>query len=219
MTLFHTVWHPGSAGGAAPLPTVIALHGYGANAQDLLGLAPAIAEGRLLVLCPQAPIQIEPGYPGYAWYPFGSGQEDAATAQGAFIAREFIDWALAHYPVDPARVVLLGFSQGGMIAFRIALEQPERFRGLAALSTVLRPESAATITRGAGLERLPVLVQHGLSDPMIPIAAARETAERLRAYGMAPEYHEYRMAHAVSAESATDLSAWISRVLGLTGAA
>lgn len=216
MTLLHALWHPGPAGGAGPLPTVIALHGYGANAQDLLGLAPAVAEGRLLMLCPQAPIQIEPGYPGYAWYPFGSEQEHAATAEGAATARTFIDWALTHYPIDPERVVLLGFSQGGMIAFRIALAEPGRFKGLAALSTVLRPESASTIERGAGLAQLPVLVQHGTADPMIPVAAARETAERLRGYGMAPEYHEYRMGHAVSPESAADLSTWVSRVLHLS---
>ena len=123
MTLIHAVAHPGGSGTAEPdrLPTLIALHGYGANAQDLLGLHPSLAGGRLLMICPQAPSQVEPGFYGFSWNRFTSpgGASDPAAIEGAVgLVRAFVDFALDAYPADPDRVVLLGFSQGGGMAYR-----------------------------------------------------------------------------------------------------
>jgi phospholipase/carboxylesterase len=214
--LTHVIAHPG---GGEPLPTVIALHGHGAHGQDLIGLAPHLAGGRALWICPQAEFTIEPGYYGFTWF-----RRDTASGQRATdepertlgIVRAFIDEAFARYPVDPARVALLGFSQGGMLAYRLALAEPRRFVGLAALSTSLAADQAEAITPGDGIGELPVLVQHGLEDPMISIDRARESLERLRALGVTPEYHEYAMAHAIGQESAMDLSRWLERVLRLS---
>jgi phospholipase/carboxylesterase len=213
--LTHVVAHPG---GSEPLPTVLALHGHGANAQDLIGLAPHLAGGRALWICPQAEFPFEPGYYGFTWF-----RRDPATGQRAAdepertleVVRTFLDEAFARYPVDPARVVLLGFSQGGTLAYRLALAEPKRFAGLAALSTSLAGDQGDGVTPTEGIGELPVLVQHGLEDPMISVERARETLERLRALGMAPEYHEYPMGHAIGQESAADLSRWLERLLKL----
>ena len=73
MNLVHAVYEPPGPG---PHPTLLTLHGFGANALDLLGLAPHISHGKFLVLCPQGPLQLafEGGGVGYGWYPFvGSG--------------------------------------------------------------------------------------------------------------------------------------------------
>ena len=198
---------------------MIALHGFGANAQDLLGLAPLLLDGRLMMICPQAPLQVEPGFPGYSWYPFnptgGAAEEDVMAA--VELTRAFIDEAIIRYPVDPERLVLLGFSQGGGLAFRVALSEPSRFLGLAALSTTFAQESAEMVapagTLGAAAAALPVLVQHGKSDPMIDIQRAHDSVALLRSLGLEPEYHEYEMGHGVGEESASDLSSWIGQVL------
>lgn len=213
--LTHTVHHPGGEG---PIPTVIALHGHGAHAQDLIGLAPHLAGGRLLWICPQAQHPIEPSFFGFTWF-----QRDPATGQRAAdepertieVVRGFLDVAFERYRVDPARVVLLGFSQGGMLGYGLALAEPGRFRGLAALSTSLSEEQAARLMPGTGVEGLPVLVQHGTQDEAISVERARESRERLRALGIEPEYHEYAMGHAIGQQSAGDLSRWLERVLDL----
>ena len=79
MTLLHAVAHPAVPESEADrlLPTLIALHGHGAHAQDLLGLGPILAHGRLLMICPQAEFAIEPGYPGYTWFRRGGGDQRA----------------------------------------------------------------------------------------------------------------------------------------------
>lgn len=213
--LTHVVAHPGASG---PLPTVVALHGHGAHGQDLIGLAPHLAGGRALWICPQAEFEVEPGYYGFTWF-----RRDPSTGQRAVeepertleVVRRFLDEALARYPVDPGRVVLLGFSQGGTLAYRIALAEPRRFVGLAALSTSLAADQAEAITPAVGLGELPVLVQHGLEDPMISVERARDTLEQLHALGVTPEYREYPMGHAIGPESAADLSRWLERTLRL----
>lgn len=213
--LTHVVAHPG---GTEPLPTVFALHGHGAHGQDLIGLAPHLAGGRALWICPQAEFSIEPGYFGYTWF-----RRDPATGQRAAeepgrtieVVSGFLADAYERYPVDPERVVLLGFSQGGMLAYRLALGEPGRFAGLAALSTSFGADQAAALGPAEGRGALPVLVQHGRDDPTISVERARESVEQLRALGVSPEYHEYAMGHAIGQESATDLSRWLERVLKL----
>ncbi len=212
--LIHAVAHPG---GDDLQPTLIALHGYGAHAQDLLGLQPALAGGRLLMLCPQAPHSIEVGYPGYSWSvapPGGGGNADGIAAAAEAVLT-FIESATRRYPIDPTRIALLGFSQGGMVATRIALQAPERFAGLALLSTRTAERSVGTLTPATGAERLPVLVQHGERDQQIAVEEGRATLDRLRALGLDATYQEYPMGHEVSSRSAADLSTWLALVLRL----
>ena len=218
MSLIHAVAHPGPEGGDEPLPTLIALHGYGANGQDLLGLSPHLAGGRLLMICPQAPLQIEPDFHGFSWYPFSgaAGQADEATIEGAIaLVRDFIAFALDAYPVRRDRVALLGFSQGGGMAYRVGFRSPERFVGLAALSTRLPDDVFAAEEPSEAARALPLLIQHGASDPTATVDGGRASRERLEALDLSPDYREYPMGHEVSGPSARDLSEWLERVLDL----
>ena len=222
MTLIHAVAHPGltdDADGDGLLPTLIALHGYGANAQDLLGLSPYLAGGRLLMICPQAPLQIEPNFHGFNWHAFsgpdGRGSPAVIEAANAMVS-EFVDFALEAYPVRRDRVVLLGFSQGGGMAYRAGFSEPERYVGLAALSTSLPDDVFADgELPGDAVRALPLLVQHGASDASVSVDRGRASRDRLAALGLQPDYREYPMAHEVGAHSARDLSQWLERVLDL----
>jgi phospholipase/carboxylesterase len=190
------------------------LHGYGGDAFQLLTLAPELAGGQLLVVCPQAPLTAE-GDEGYGWYRVVPGEvrdwdEFERMADGLLA---FIDAALDRYPADRSRVALAGFSAGGRFAYRLALGHPERFAGLAALSTTLADEILERIRPSSELSRLQVLVQQGAYDVPVPVERGRQACERLRALGIEPEYHEYPMAHEIGPGSRRNLSRWLARVL------
>ncbi len=225
MTLIHAVAHPGTiddAGGDGLFPTLIALHGYGANAQDLLGLSPYLAGGQLLMICPQAPLPIDPNFYGFNWHAFsgpdGRGSPEVVAAANAMVS-EFVDFALEAYPARRDRVALLGFSQGGGMAYRLGFSEPERYVGLAALSASLPDDVFADgEAPGEAVRALPLLIQHGASDASVSVDKGRASRDRLAGLGLEPDYREYPMAHEVGAHSARDLSQWLERVLGLENA-
>lgn len=210
MHLIHAIFEPHGDG---PHPTILALHGRGANALDLLGLAPYLCGGRFLVLCPQAPMQIPlgPSGPvGYAWFPStGGGPPDMTAVQAAHEALQtFLDVALARYPCDPRKLIVLGFSQGGVMAYNLGLHQPERFAALIALSTWLPPAILDSAPNLAVAQQLSILVQHGSRDELVEVGRARQSVEALRSLRLAVTYREYEMGHEINGRSLTDLSAW-----------
>jgi phospholipase/carboxylesterase len=139
--LIHTLYEPTGPG---PHPTILNLHGRGANAFDLLGLAPHLCDGRFLVICPQAPLEmpIGQGLNGYAWYPLSMGgpPDVPAMLSALELLETFIDEAMQRYPIDSKKLVAMGFSQGGVMAYSLALTMPERFAALVALSCWLPVE-------------------------------------------------------------------------------
>lgn len=219
MQVTHSVWNPGaSEDGGALLPTVIAIHGHGAHSQDLLGLAPYLANGRLLMICPEAEFMLQPGMPSYTWFqPTGPDMKRTPEEFERVTTRvsSFISEALTQYRGDPDRTVVLGFSQGGSLAYRLGLGDPARFAGVAALSTWLPEEAEQAAAAGDALAALPVIVQHGTSDPAINIERGQDSRDRLEALGVQLEYQEYEMQHQIGAESLSGLSVWCERVLGL----
>ena len=208
MDLLHTVYEPAGDG---PHPTIVVLHGWGANGMDLLGLAPYLADGRFLVICPQGRVEVPLGPTvGYGWFPLSMGAppDPAAFATGVDDARRFLDAAVRRYPVDNNKLVILGFSQGGVVAYALALSQPERFAGLVALSSWLPAPLAQTVTSGS-YERLSALVHHGTSDDLIPVERGRESVETLRRLRVPVTFREFDMGHEIHADSLADLSAWL----------
>ena len=210
MELIHTIYEPAGAG---PHPTILTLHGRGANALDLLGLAPYLCAGKFLMICPQGPLgtPIGPGATGYAWYPMsmGGAPDLAAILSSGESLQTFLDQCMARYPVDTTKLVVLGFSQGGVMAYSLALANPERFAAMAALSSWLPRELLPKLSIGEGVQSLPALVQHGSQDPLIEVGRARDSVERLRELRVPLTYREYDMGHEITPRSLTDLSAWL----------
>jgi phospholipase/carboxylesterase len=197
------------------LPAVIVLHGWGASAHDLISLAPALFDGKAVVLCPQGPVQmpIGGGMKGYGWFQYTPGQPPPIAAFQAVAdrLRSFVEQALSLYSIDPQRVAVLGFSQGGIMAYELGLREPQRFAGIAALSTWLPEPLTATLPKLPEHDGFPVLVLHGTHDPTLPIERARESREALRPFGVAMTYRELDMGHEINQDALRILMRWLDQ--------
>ncbi len=199
--------------GEGPFPTVLALHGWGASAHDLIGLAPVLNRGEALVLSPQGQVGVRmpDGPVGYGWYPLGEdgrgSLEEITRACDLVLA--FLEVAKERYPIDPGKIVVLGFDQGGALAFDLALGDSSRFAGLAALSCWLPDQLAAQTPPDSAHQSLPVLIVHGTEDPVVPVERAREARQRLTALGVALTYREYEMGHEICADALRDIVTWL----------
>jgi phospholipase/carboxylesterase len=210
VNLIHTIYEPTGPG---PHPTILTLHGRGANAFDLLGLAPYICSGKFLMICPQGPLEtpIGPGAVGYAWYPMtmGGPPDVGAILSSRGKLQVFLNECLARYPIDAKKLVVLGFSQGGVMGYSLALSNPERFAALVVLSSWLPKELVSELSIKEAVQSLPTLVQHGSQDQLIELKRARDSAEQLRALRVPLTYREYDMGHEITPRGLADLSAWL----------
>jgi len=210
MDLIHAAFEPHGGG---PHPAILAMHGWGSNALDLLGLAPYIAGGRFLTIAPQGPVAVDIGaINGYGWYQLriGAPPDLEAMANASDRLIRFIDAALARYPINNRKLVAMGFSQGGVMAYNLAIRHPERFAAVVALSTWFPEELASCAGNREALAQLPTLVQHGRADEMIEVSKARSSIEHLRTFKMPLTYREYDCAHEITVDAIRDSSTFLS---------
>jgi phospholipase/carboxylesterase len=210
-SLKHAVREP-AASPRDRAPLLLLLHGLRSNEQDLMGLAPLL-DKRFFIVSARAPLQM--GHGAYAWYnveflPDGyiiNGEE--AERSRATILR-FVAEVVDSYNVDPQRVFLSGFSQGGAMTLTASLSDPKRFAGVAAMSGRLLPEAHPPVAPPDDLRGLPVLAVHGVYDSVIPISYGREIRDELGKLPVDLTYREFNMAHEVNQESISLVSSWLS---------
>ncbi len=199
---------------ASSYPLVIMLHGFGANMQDLAGLAPAISADGYVYACPNAPIpfQLGPGQTGFGWLTPRGGGTAEETANSEKLLGDFFDTVFQQFNVSPGNAILMGFSQGGGMTYRCGLGRADKFAGLAALSATLPDEDDLAARLPA--ERIqPIFIAHGLFDQMVSEDTAQSAKSFLESNGYAPEFHTYNMGHEISGEELGDLVPWVARVL------
>ena len=195
-------------------PLVIMLHGFGANMQDLAGLAPAISADSYVYACPNAPIpfQLGPGQTGFGWLTPRGGGTAEETANSDKLLGDFFDTVFQQFNVSPGNAILMGFSQGGGMTYRCGLGRADKFAGLAALSATLPDED--DLAARLPVERTqPIFIAHGLFDQMVSEDTAQSAKSFLESNGYTPEFHTYNMGHEISGEELGDLVLWIARVL------
>lgn len=205
--------------------SVIWLHGLGADGHDFEPLVPELQLpgdiGIRFVFphAPRRPITVNGGMTMRAWYDIthldiAAGEDADGIRESARLAAGLIERE-AERGVAAECVVLAGFSQGGAIALHTGLRHRQRLAGIIALSAYLPlGKHLADEIADANLET-PIFQAHGRQDPIIPIAGARRSHERIAAFRAAPEWHDYDMPHAVCAHELADLRAWLVRVLGM----
>lgn len=210
-TLYHRVVQPRKPHPSSN-PTVILLHGRGADEEDLLGLASYLDE-RLLVLSVRAPYQFQFGG-GYTWYDAGeTGTPEPTMFKSSYDKlTAFIDDALVHYAVDKRKVYLLGFSMGTVMSYALALTRPTTFRGVVANSGYVAEDTHLTYLWNQ-IASTDFFVAHGTEDPVIPVQRARRARQLLEARNARVEYREYPMAHQISEESLGDSGRWLKQRL------
>ena len=179
---------PAAAGTADSL--VVFLHGYGADGEDLIGLAEPLATflPHTRFAAPNAPERCVNNPMGYQWFPIpwldGSSPVEAArSAQAAFAA---LDGWLDGTAMAPERTVLVGFSQGTMMALHVGLRRPAPVAGIVGFSgRLLEPGRLA----GEITAKPPVLLVHGDADPVVPYASMAEAETALAAAGVPVTTH------------------------------
>ncbi len=176
------------AGGAAR-QLVVLLHGVGADGADLIGLAPAWAEGlpHAAFIAPDAPEPCDMAPHGRQWFSLQDRRPASLAAElrrAAPALDGFLDAELARLGLGPEALALAGFSQGAMMALFTGLRRPQAPAAILAYSGALAaPETLAAEIRG----RPPVLVVHGEADDIVPAAAGRAAEQALRAAGVPVE--------------------------------
>jgi phospholipase/carboxylesterase len=212
--LVYSVRHPEGLTPDEGYPLLLLLHGYGSNEQDLMGLSPYL-DARFLLVSVRAPHPLDTG--GYAWFPLDFTPQGLVPdfAQAVFARRqlvELLDELKSEYPVDPAQVFLLGFSQGASMAVGLGLGLAEAVSAVVSLSGYCPPEVVPEVL-ASGLEGLPVFMTHGLYDPVIPIGQGQESRDVVARLPVALEYREYPMGHEINTECLQDLVAWLAGLL------
>lgn len=192
-------------------PLVIFLHGYGSNEADLFGLHERLP-ATYTYLSARAPQTLEEG--SYQWFHRkGQGAYDGVTeelASSAELIGQFVRAAVAKYHTQPDKVVLVGFSQGAVMAYEVGLRHPQSVRGIAALSGKILPLLAAQVNNSPELQRLGIFIGHGIVDPRLPYSDALEAHRLLREASLQPQFHAYPgLGHSISEAEIEDLKAWL----------
>jgi phospholipase/carboxylesterase len=209
---------------APPSPataSVIWLHGLGADGNDFAPIIPELRLPRQLAVrfifpnAPSIPITINAGYVMPAWYDILDINIERKIDNSQLIASAEKIRLLVEREIDRGipseRIVLAGFSQGGAVAYQAALTYMQPLAGLLCLSTYFA--TADTITPNSANKKLPILICHGLQDPMVPEQQGRIAQQRLTAMGYNTQYKSYPMEHAVCPQEIADISRWLQQVL------
>ncbi|MFQ5958778.1 MAG: alpha/beta hydrolase [Alphaproteobacteria bacterium] len=182
------------ASGGAPRALVVLLHGWGADGNDLIGLAPSWA--RLVpgarFVSPHAPYPCDENPMGRQWFSFRD-RDPRAVAEGAAhagrIIDAFVDAELAATGLGDERLALVGFSQGAMMALYVALRRERTCAAVIGYSGALIGGDTLPAELRA---KPPVFLAHGDADPMVPFESLAAAVEALGALEVPVRWHVAR---------------------------
>ncbi len=200
---------------------VIWLHGLGASGHDFepvvpeLGLSSELAVRFVFPHAPQIPVTINGGMVMPAWYDIleMSLERKVDVEQinkSANAINDLIEREVAR-GVAPEDIVIAGFSQGGAIAYQVALTHPKKLAGLLTLSTYLAVDDASKFSDAN--KSLPIKIDHGTQDPVVPVILGQRASEQLKQLGYAVEFTTYPMAHQVCMPQIKAIGAWLNKHL------
>jgi phospholipase/carboxylesterase len=193
-------------------PLILLLHGYGSNEQDLFSFATELPENYYIVSA-RAPYDLQ--YGSYAWYAinFDADENKFSDHEQAKISRDkianFIDELVANYAIDSENINLVGFSQGSILSYAVALSHPEKVNKIVAMSGYFNSEIISENYTENDFSKLKIFSSHGTVDQVIPIEWARKTPAILEQLKIQNEYREYPVGHGVSPQNFHDFKNWI----------
>ena len=202
--------------------SIIWLHGLGADGHDFEPIIPQLrlpdtaAIRFIFPHPPSIPVTINDGMVMPAWYDIVDMSMDQHIDQDQIMqAAEWIKELIKQETdrgIESQRIIIAGFSQGGAVAYEVALTYPEPLAGLMALSTYLHAHEHLSEEVSFASIDVPIFMAHGRADPMIPIARAVTSREAMAALNYQIQWHEYAMGHQVCPEEIADIAAWLNSI-------
>jgi phospholipase/carboxylesterase len=203
-----------------PDAAVIWLHGLGSDGHDFESLVPALTLKPELGVrfvfphAPTRPVTVNGGMSMRAWYDIYEMSidrkvdmvniEESCEQVEALIAEQIAQG------ISSERIVLAGFSQGGVIAYQLALKTQYVLAGVMALSTYLVNKDKLPSAKDCVNGKVPVLIHHGSQDPVVVPSLAIQARDALLAQGFQVEYQSYEMPHSVCPDQVVDISNWLN---------
>lgn len=197
---------------------VIWLHGLGADRYDFLPVAEMLQQTLLTTrfVLPQAPtraVTVNGGYEMPSWYDIKAMSParaiDRDQLEGSAQRVLSLIEAQRNSGIDPARIYLAGFSQGGAVVLHAAyLRWEGPLGGVLALSTYA-PTFSDEMELSASQQRIPVYCLHGSHDEVVQNAMGRTAYDQLKAKGVTATWQEYPMGHEVLPQEISDIGVWL----------
>lgn len=193
-------------------PLILLLHGYGSNEADLFSFASELPE-EYYIISARAPYDLQ--YGSYAWYAinFDANENKFSDLDQARESRDiianFIEELVANYPIDTDNISLLGFSQGAILSYAIALSHPEKIKNVIALSGYANAEIMEANFQNNDFSKLRIFHSHGTVDQVIPVEWARKTGPFLKDLNINATYKEYPVGHGVAPQNFYDFKNWL----------
>ena len=193
-------------------PLLLLLHGYGSNEADLFSFASELPD-EYYIISARAPYDLQ--YGSYAWYVinFDADQNKFSDFEQAKVSRDliatFIDELIKTYPVDVKNITLVGFSQGSILSYAVALSHPEKVKNVIALSGYISEPIFEENYKNNDFSKLSVFASHGTVDQVIPAEWARKTKPFLDNLGIESTYKEYPVGHGVAPQNFYDFKNWL----------
>lgn len=204
-----------------PSASVIWLHGLGADGNDFAPIVPELYLPENLAIrfifphAPAIPVTVNGDFVMPAWYDIHEmdinrkidtkGLLESARQIQKFVEREI------NRGIDSKQIVIAGFSQGGAVAYHLALGYNKPLAGLLAMSTYFATSETAEYSDAN--RSIPIEIHHGTFDPVVPELLAQKAISDLTTKGYTPEYKSYPMEHAVCPEQIADISSWLQKIL------
>ena len=198
-------------------PLLIMCHGYGSDENDLFSFASELPE-ELMIISLRAPYAMQPY--GNAWYAInfdadkGKWSDNEQAKESVNLISEFIDYACETYAIDSKNITLLGFSQGTILSYAVALTYPQKVKNIIALSGYINEDIIPAKIEKSEVSHLNFFCSHGTVDQVIPADWARKTSPYLEKLGINHVYKEYPVGHGVAPQNFYDLKHWLDKYLG-----
>lgn len=211
LSLEHIV-KPSTLANNAPL--IIMLHGYGSDENDLFSFASELSD-ELFIISVKAPYSMQPY--GNAWYAInfdsekGKWSDNEQAIQSRDLIAKFIEEACKTYPVNSNNVTLLGFSQGTILSYAVALTYPSKIKNVIALSGYINTDIIPEVLDKDKLLNLDFYCSHGSVDQVIPVEWARQSPKFLESISVKHQYEEFPVGHGVAPQNFYAFKTWLEK--------
>lgn len=183
-------------------PLLIWLHSAGDDQRQLLRVMPHISLRNYVAIGPQGVVTEPCGY-SYRWSA-GLDSPEAAWQK----VHQAIDVARQRYNVNPARIFLAGLGDGGTMALRLALSEPERFAGVVSIGGAF-PQNCAPLSRLNAIRDLPLLMMRGLESSDYPESQMCDEIRLFHAARMQVHLRQYTCGDDLIVPMLRDLDSWL----------